>query len=72
MEFTKEVIKFTSYSNKEGWVINVSEDKKVGIYTPKNKLVMFKELTFNEQREVIPLINFIEDDTKHSFNLIED
>ncbi len=72
MEFTKQVIKFTSYSNKEGWVINVSEDKKVGIYNPKNKLVVFKELTFNEQREVIPLIKFIEDDTKHSFNLIED
>jgi hypothetical protein len=72
MEFTKEVIKFTSYSNKEGWVIDVTKDKKVGIYNPKNKLVVFKELTFNEQREVIPLINFIEDDTKHSFNLIED
>jgi hypothetical protein len=72
MEFTKQVIKFTSYSNKEGWVIDVTKDKKAGIYNPQNKLVMFKELTFNEQREVIPLIKFIEDDTKHSFNLIED
>jgi hypothetical protein len=72
MEFTKQVIKFTSYSNKQGWVIDVTKDKKVGIYNPQNKLVMFKELTFNEQREVMPLIKFIEDDTKHSFNLIED
>ncbi len=72
MEFTKQVIKFTSYSNKEGWVIDVTKDKKVGIYNPKNKLVVFSQLTFNEQREVIPLIKFIEDDTKHSFNLIED
>jgi hypothetical protein len=68
MEFTKEVITFTSYSNKEGWVIDVSEDKKVGIYNPKNKLVVFSQLTFKEQREVIPLIKFIEDDTNTTLN----
>lgn len=72
MEFTKEVITFTSYSNEEGWVIDVSEDNKVGIYNPKHKLVVFSELTFKEQKEVMPLIRFIEADLKHNLKLIED
>jgi hypothetical protein len=60
MEFTKQVIKFTSYSNKEGWVIDVTDDNKVGIYNPKHKLVVFSELTFKEQREVISLLRMIQ------------
>jgi hypothetical protein len=72
MEFTKEVITFTSYSNEEGWVIDVSEDNKVGIYNPKHELVVFSELTFKEQKEVMPLIRFIEADLNHNFKLIED
>ena len=72
MEFTKQIIKFTSYTNKEGWTIDVTKDNKVGIYNPKHKLVVFSELTFKEQKEVMPLIRFIEADLKHNLKLIED
>lgn len=72
MEFIKQIIKFTSYTNKEGWTIDVTKDNKVGIYNPKHELVLFKQLTFNEQKEVMPLIRFIEADIKHNFKLIED
>lgn len=70
MNFTKKIIRFTSYGNQEGWTIDVTEDRTIGIYNPKDKLVKYKELTFSEQKEVTPLIRFVEKDLSHSFNLI--
>lgn len=70
MNFTKQIIKFTSYGNPEGWTIDVTEDKQIGIYTPNKMLVTFGNLSLSQKKEVTPLIRFVEADLNHSFNLI--
>jgi len=69
---TKQIISYKLYKDN-GNKVRVGKKNKLTIYVKGVKFpVLYKELTFSQQKEITPLIRFVEKDLQHNFNLIED
>jgi hypothetical protein len=69
---TKQIISYKLYKDN-GHKVKVRKNNKLTIYHKDCRHSMkFNELAFSQQKEIMPLIRFVEKDLQHDFKLIED
>lgn len=70
---TKQIISYKLYKDEQGNKVRVGKKNKLTIYFKGYAFpVLFKEIPFKKQKDIISLIRFVEKDLNHNFNLIED
>lgn len=68
---TKQIISYKLYKDEQGNKVRVGKKNKLTIYHKFYKSPFkFKELSLSHQKEITPLIRFVENDLQHKFNIV--